>query len=144
MWVRTLESTSQKAVRECWCYYSKTPPWVTSSKLRQWLLLSIHMDCPDTVYFRYAVWAQRTYTSLTISPRILPKNLPWKISKNVRHMMNFKVKCKWIRLEYSCDCSCPVALTFASTYMELRHSLCQGNVFAKQVFLDICTGLSGL
>lgn len=55
--------------------------------------------------------------------------------------MDFKVKYKWIRLDYSCDSLFPVVLTFAGTYMELKHSLCQGS--PKQVFSEICTLLPG-
>lgn len=127
----------QKALRACWCNYSRTPQWVTSSKLKQWLLLSIHMD------IHYAMWAQRNISLIislhTFPPKFYHKKLAriwdiWWISKSNISELGWIIL--WLPLSHS--------LALAGTYMELKHSLCQGKVFAKQVCLEICTLLPGL
>lgn len=100
--------------------YSRTTLWIERSKPKQCLLLSIHVNCPTQLLISVMQNELKEQTLPLLLALLLHKKiLPWKINKNLRHTMNFKVKCKLIRLDYSCDCvplPLPVVPAFEGTW----------------------------
>lgn len=84
-------------------------PWdyISSSKL--WMQSWVHMDCQI-----HAMEAQKT-RSYYYFPSHHP---PGKTTKNLRHTVHFAAKCKWMSLDFSCDCPSPLVLTSVAAYME--------------------------